>query len=272
MSDYLQNSVDASLESRIADLLSALGGQTACCARRLGGASSSITFRDTAPMPSASLAKLCIAVEVFRRLDLGQFDRDERFDLALVPAAGGGGVADYLAPATRLTIPEICHLMLAASDNTAGNLLLHLIGIGEVNETMHRLHLEGTVFSRRFMDWDARAAGWENVTTASDMVSLLALLNASALPGAKEIRRMLAGQLRADDIISWLPPHAELMCKTGSLDDVFHIAGLLHGPGGTVAISIMTAAQASIPDARTACGKVLRLIWDAWCDSQHTGQ
>ena len=224
-----------------------------------------VAIRADEVFPAASLAKLCIAVELCRRADLGQFNLDERFDTSDEPRAGGGGVLDYLDPTVRLTLGDLCFLMLGASDNTAANFLLDLVGMGEVNETMSRLALANTHLARRFMDFAARAAHRDNRTSASDMAALLGLVRGSALPRATRLRESLAAQRLGEDIAQWLPPEAQLAHKTGTLEDVFHDAGIVTGPGGACVYCVLTAEQTHLPSARAAVGRAVRALWDAWC-------
>lgn len=285
--------VALSLGARVVARLDMLGGRSAIVARRFSvpalprrvvrsadeeheehehGATStpveeSVFMRGDEVFPAASLAKLCIAVELMRRIDLGQFVLDEQFDTTDEPRVGGGGALDYLDRTTRLTLNDLCFLMLGVSDNTASNFLLELLGMGEINETMSRLKLEKTRLARRFMDWAAREARRENVTSAEEMVTLLALLRGNALPGAGVLRGMLAAQQRADDIQAWLPAEAQLGHKTGELEGVFHDAGMLAGPGGACVFCILTSEQQHLPTTRFAVGEVIRMLWDAWCAS-----
>lgn len=292
------------LAERLASILDPLGGRTAVAARRAaialrpahaahldeaahegGSGRESETPANTAHapdegevqlradevFPAASLAKVPIAVEVMRRVDLGQFALDERFDTSDEPRVGGGGVLDYLDTGTRLTLRDLCFLMLGVSDNTASNVLLDLVGMGEVNESMSRLHLAKTRVARHFMDFVARRAGRDNVTTASDMVTLLGLIRGGGLPGARELRQLLDAQQVADEIKAWLPPETPIALKTGALDAtetvgaVYSAAGFMSGPGGSVVFCILTADQPDAPAARYAVGRAVRTIWDAWC-------
>ena len=224
-----------------------------------------VLLREHDIVPAASLSKICIAIELFRRADLGQFDLDERLDTSTEPRVGGGGVLDYLHPDTRLTLNDLCFLMLGVSDNTAANFLLDLLGIGEINETLSRLNLEHTRLARHFMDWEARANHRDNLTTAADIATLLLLIRGNALPGARRLRDLLAAQQCADDIAAWLPDTAQLAHKTGSLADTFHDAGILTGPSGACVFCVLTTAQPDPPAARAAVGHTIRLLWDAWC-------
>jgi beta-lactamase class A len=242
-----------------------LGGRTALAAQRFTGDKAAIHLRGDEVFPAASLAKIPIAIELMRRIDLGQFALDERFDTSDEPRAGGGGVLDQLDTATSLTLRDLCTLMLIVSDNTAANFLLGLLGMGEINETMSRLKLARTRLARRFMDLEARASHRDNVTTASEMLTLLTLLRGGALPGARYIAEMLAGQQLFDELAAWLPSGAHLAHKSGSLDDTFADAGLLSGPGGACAYVILTTDQPDIPAARTAICRAVRTLWDCWC-------
>ena len=246
-------------------ILQPLGGRTALAAQSLTGEKAAIRLRADEVFPAASLAKLPIAIELVRRIDLGQFARDERFDTSDEPRAGGGGVLDQLDPATALTLDDLCTLMLIVSDNTAANFLLGLLGMGEINETMSRLKLAHTRLARRFMDMEARAAHRDNVTTAGEMLTLLTLIRGGAFPGGRRIAAMLANQQLFDELVDWLPTTAQLAHKSGSLDDTFADAGMLSGPGGACAYAILTTEQGNIPAARAAICCAVQALWDAWC-------
>lgn len=228
-------------------------------------AATSVSIRADDVFPAASLAKLPIAVELMRRADLGQFDMGERFDTASEPRVGGAGVLDFLDPSTQLTLRELCMLMLIVSDNTASNFILDLVGMGEVNETMSRLNLTHTKLARRFMDAAARASGRDNVTSAGDMLALLSLIRGNALPGGRRLREMLGAQQSFSELVEgWLPPTASLAHKDGTLDGVVHDAGILSGPGGVAMYCVLTAEQQDVPAARSAVGRIVRMLWDEW--------
>ncbi|MGE5335378.1 MAG: serine hydrolase [Nitrososphaerota archaeon] len=257
-------SADSALARALARLLVPLGGRTALAAQRLAGDKPEVRVRADEIFPAASLAKIPIAIELMRRIDLHQFTATERFDTSDEPRAGGGGILDHLDPDISLTLNDLCTVMLIASDNTAANYLLDLLGMGEINETMSRLNLTQTRLARHFMDMAARATRRDNQTTASEMLTLLTLLR-GALPGGRRIIEMLTGQLLFEELAAWLPPDAQLAHKSGSLDDTFSDAGLVSGPGGTCAYVVLTTEQTSIPAARTAVCAIVRALWDTWC-------
>lgn len=280
----------SALEADIAAIFAPLGGQIAVAARQVGhraprallvAGTSTPTSQDapvpatTPPLdvalnvdeifPAASLAALPIAIELMRRVDMGQFDLAERIETADFPHADGSGVLGFLDPATRLTIGDLCTLMLIVSDNTAANILLDLVGMGEVNETLNRLNLRHTRLARHFRDFEARAAHRDNLTTAAETLSLMELIRGNALPGARHIREALAAQQSFRELAeSWLPTEAKLTHKDSLLEDTIHDAGILIGPDGAGVYCILTTGQADIPAARAAIGRAVRALWDGW--------
>lgn len=257
--------VPDTLAQKLDALLLPLGGRTALAAQRFNADKTAIRLRADEVFPAASLAKIPIAIELMRRIDLGQYARDEQFDTSGEPRVGGGGVLDYLNPTISLTLNDLCTLMLIVSDNTISNFLLDLLGMGEINETMSRIRLTHTHLARRFMDMEARAAHRDNVTTAGEMLTLLALIRSGAMPGARQIGEMLAAQQSFEELAAWLPADARLAHKDGSLDDTFADVGLLTGPGGSCAFAILTTEQTDIPAARGVICRAVRTLWDAWC-------
>ncbi len=258
------------LTSRIATLLDMLGGRTAVAAQRFGPLPSgsgapAVSIRPDEVFPAASLAKVPIAVELMRRADLGQFDLRERHDTSGERRVGGAGVLDFLDVSTSFTLGELCTLMLIVSDNTSANVILDLVGMGEVNETMQRLNLKHTRLARHFMDAEARAARRENMTSAGDMLNLLSLIRGNALPGGRRLREILGAQQSFSELKEgWLPESATLAHKDGTLDGVVHEMGILSGSGGVAMYCTLTADQSDIPAARMTIGRIIRTLWDEW--------
>jgi beta-lactamase class A len=235
-----------------AEICAGLGGRAAFAARRLGARQAGATddervlVRADEAFPAGDLARLPIAVEALRRIDLGQFRFDDPVEGADELLAGGGMAPDALAPG-------------------AANALLDLVGLGEVNETMSRLKLERTRLARLFGDVDTRDPRRKNTTSADDMVTLVGLIAGRALPGSQRLLAMLSAPRAADALMTGgLPSDAQLAHCGGAQDDLVHDAGVLTGPGGACAYCLLMAAQ---PDARAAYGAVgetLRLLWGEW--------
>jgi beta-lactamase class A len=276
------------LAEDITSILAPLGGRTALAARlfRLGATpytraahgddhetaaqpdvEPQIAFSSDEVFPAAGLAKLPVAIEFLRRADLGQFDLAERLDMSDTPHVGGSGVLPLLDPATQLSLGELCTHMLNLSDDTAANVLLDLVGMGEVNESLSRMGLTHTKLARRFMDIEACDGRRDNWTSASDMLILLSLIHQNMAPGARWLRETLSHQQRSFELSEgWAPAALRLAHMDGLLANAAHVAGLLSDPHRTCAYCVLTAEQKDLPAARYAIGRVVRLLCDAWFD------
>jgi beta-lactamase class A len=160
------------------------------------------------------------------------------------PAVGG-----------TLTVAELCQAALQRSDNTAGNLLLRIIGGPPAI----------TAFARTIGDDKTRLDRWETELNAADPgdprdtstphalgVGYRNLLTGDAL--AQASRAQLEAWLRGTTTSSMragLPPGWTTADKTGSGDyGSTNDVGIAYGPGGRrVLLSIMTRSESRDPAA-----------------------
>jgi hypothetical protein len=158
--------------------------------------------------------------------------------------------------------------MLAAEEpaaTVATTALVELVGLGEINESLSRLKLNGTQLVREENSGRALATHRASTTTASDMLTLLGLLSGTAIPDAAWLRATLATQARTPELRSALPPEAELVYLPAMRGRECHAAGWLRGPGGGGAFCVLLA---EVDDPRRALDTliaIVRVLWMAWC-------
>jgi hypothetical protein len=242
-----------SLQEWLDDALSALPGHFALAARRFPArglapkvghmgsgqdhtpAEDAVSIHADEPLPASRLATLPIAIELMRRVDLGQLSLDE---------------AVAMRDSTS-TLQAVCRLMLTEGDTAATNMLLALVGMGEVNETMSRLGLPATHLALPFPAI-ADAAGRDNRTSAHDVVTMLVLIRSGALPGAKLIREMLDEGGPSVGI-------------AGDSTAMAYKAAIMAGPAGSAIYCVLVASQTNPVTAQTAINRCAQALWDAWC-------
>jgi beta-lactamase class A len=114
------------------------------------------------------------AWELFSALT-SAFARSMRFEKETPRLMFRAGLA-AVSGAVSLSVRDLCVLMILVSDNTATNMLIDLVGMGNVNRTMGSLGCGQTRLRRRMMDLNARAQGRENVSTPADAARLMRIL------------------------------------------------------------------------------------------------
>ncbi len=240
----------------------------------------------TEVMPTASLIKLAVLVEMYRQAEAmpaGKGSDEKPLDLArlievrkedMVP--GSGILTGHFPAGTRLSVEGAAHLMIAFSDNTATNLVLDQIGLEAVNKTMAAMGLPETQIHAKVFRRDTSIAPDRSAkyglgsTTARDMLTLVEKLEARALVSAGASDAMRKHLAACDDKQKFgklLPAGSKLFHKTGSVANVRTDAGLLETPAGTLALVVLTSnnKDTSWGDTNAGdllCAKIARAAFD----------
>jgi beta-lactamase class A len=93
-------------------------------------------YRAEERFPTASVCKVCVLVELFRRIEAGQWSLDDRFCLEGAFSRHGSGALKWAVDAPELSLRDYCRLMISISDNVATDFLIELLGLEAINSTM----------------------------------------------------------------------------------------------------------------------------------------
>jgi len=95
----------------------------------------------------ASVFKVPVIVTLYRQVDAGEIDLDERVEMTDYARVPGSGIIKELTPGLKLTIRDYRTLMMMISDNTATDMVVSLVGKEMVNDAMLELGLRNTKIS-----------------------------------------------------------------------------------------------------------------------------
>lgn len=219
----------------------------------------------------ASMVKTLVMEYLFNLAQEGHIDLDDSLSLRSVPAVEGGGALQELVGTHSFTYLELCRLMMVLSDNWATNLLLHHLGVENINGRAVELGLDVFEIQRYMMDGQARKEGRENRITAYEMAKLLEHLYhlKDASPYGKEMWRILGRQQFRDHIPFHWGEEVPFYHKTGCLENVEHDGGVyqaIHGDYVFVILMSSIANDVAI-EASAHMGQMMRDFVD-----QHWGQ
>lgn len=243
-----------SLDDALLPLLEAHEGRVAAAVRHL---ESGVGFAHRADerMPTASLVKLPVMVAAYAAAHAGRVALDDRLTLAAGDLVPGSMVLDKVSPGATFTLRDAVRMMIAASDNTATNLVLGRIGLPATNALLDRLALPGIrlnsfVYRRDTApDPDRSRACGLGCGTAAEFVDLLAFLHSGdlerrGLVAAGDTAAMIEHLLACEDrgmSPRDLPPGYRAAHKTGLVSGTRTDAGLILGPAGPIAFCVLTA-------------------------------
>jgi len=94
--------------------------------------------------PTASVFKIPVLIELYRRVLEGGITLETRIDLTHLSKVPGSGVLKELSPGLSPTVKDLAILMVIVSDNTATDMILDLLGKDAINQAVRNLGLQKT--------------------------------------------------------------------------------------------------------------------------------
>jgi beta-lactamase class A len=265
------------LEARLAPLAKAHKGKVAVAVKNLETGESYYHNADEV-MPTASLIKIAVLIDLYQQAQEGKLKLTDRVTLRAADKVPGSGIlTDHFSDGTEFSLRDAARLMIAFSDNTATNLVLERVGIQSVNQRMKEwgcpeTRINAKVYRGSTTSVDpARTRRYGlGSTTAREMVSLLEQLQMSdrCRPLYKlTILNHLAKNADKDKFKHLLPPEVVVIHKDGSTSDTRTDAGLIHTPGGIVAVCVLTTDNKDHrwqPDnaGNVLCARVAKEVYD----------
>jgi beta-lactamase class A len=271
-------SENSSLESVLAPLAKAHQGKVAIAVKHLG-TGESYTLNADVPMPTASLCKFPVLMEVYQQVAEGKVKLSDPIKVRKEDIVGGSGVLKYLFdPDTTITLHDAARLMIGVSDNTATNLVLDKIGIGSTAQQMEAWGYPNTKIHSKSFRGDtsvfperSRKFGLGS-TTAADMISLLEKCHRGEIvspEASKEIIATLRLTQDTERMTRYLvdTPGVSFAHKPGAVDGAKTDAGIMFFKGGPVALCILTSNNKDVGYAidnagNVFIGKVTKAVYD----------
>jgi len=99
----------------------------------------------------ASVFKIPVLFTLYRQISLGRLSLDDRVMFAESMKTYGSGLLAAMKPGLNLSVQDLAVLMMARSDNTATDILFHMVGREAVAAYMKELGLKDTT-----IDYDTR--------------------------------------------------------------------------------------------------------------------
>ncbi|RDB08064.1 serine hydrolase [Runella aurantiaca] len=181
-------------------------------------------------VPSASIIKIPILVELMEQVKAGKVDLDETYTLVTADKTGGSGVMASYPDGQQMSLKEVARLMMIASDNTATNIFIRKLGREKINDRMKFFGLASLQLNRVMMDTAAVARGIDNYVTARDINALLRLIYGHKVATPALCEQMMEFLFENRDTVTLprlIPKTIKIAHKTGGLTYVRGDAGIV---------------------------------------------
>jgi beta-lactamase class A len=165
-----------------------------------------------------------------------------------------------------MQIRELARHMIVTSSNLATNLLIDLVGLGDIRRALERLGLHGIELRRGVEDIAAYERGINNRVTAAGLVRALRILEEDG-HFSPELRQEMLDILHAQEfrggIPAGLPDDARVANKTGDISTVAHDAGIVYlSEREPYVIAILTEWAPEASGRKEAIAKISKTVYD----------
>jgi beta-lactamase class A len=208
-----------------------------------------ILLHDTDVFPQASSIKIAVLAELYHQSEqsaknvAGKAKLTDLYTVQASDIVADSSIMEGLTPGvTRVTNRDLATMMVAVSDNSATNVLIDRVGMENVNALMDRYGLSHTRLRRKMMDVKAAAEGRENISTPSEMMTLLgAIYQGRVLDPAmtEDFFKMLSTH-KGSFIPRDLPEDVRIANKPGELEGVRNDSGIVFAEKRPYVICVMT--------------------------------
>lgn len=193
------------------------------------GRSAKINSNQT--VATASIIKVPILFELFRRIDKGLIRLDEKMLMEPTYVTGGSGHLQFQQSYQHLSIDKLAQLMIQDSDNTATNMLLSKVGgVNSINQNTKLWGVSGTHMGNWLPDLKGT-----NVTTVEEMGKILYNLDNPellSLHSRTKIVDIMSNVKNVYLIQAGIGRDAEFVHKTGNIGSMIGDAGIVELPNG----------------------------------------
>lgn len=238
------------LDARLRPLIDTHKGEVAIAVKHLK-TGETFAHRADEAMPTASLIKLPVMVEVYQQAHDGKLKLSDPITLKNADKVPGSGIlTTHFSEGATFPLVDAVRLMIAFSDNTATNLVIDKIGLPATAARMETLgflntKLHSKSFKRETSVFPQRSEKFGlGSTTANEMVRLLESLHAGQLVSEDASKAMLEHLKKCDDkekFPRFLPTGTVIAHKTGSVNEARTDAGIIFSAGGPIALCVLTA-------------------------------
>lgn len=258
------------LHAVVGGIAASSSGIVGAYARRLGSNAATLAFNSEMRFPTASVIKVLILASLYQASERDPQLMTRRVRLRASDMVGGSEFLDYARPGDAYTVRYLAKAMIVASDNTAANALITLLGFDRINATARRANLLHTQLHRHFLDYTAIVKHSENLTTPHDIGALLYQIERGSHEAVRTIaspqscRAMIGLMYQQEDrdkIVRGLPKGTPVANKTGEIDGTRNDVAIVDPYGDSpYVLTVLTKGLHDYGDALTAIRRIARAV------------
>ncbi len=218
-------------------------------------------------IPAASIIKVPILVQAFKRIESGDLSLYEKFKMTPYYRTSGSGYLQYRPEGAEFELNELAQYMIRTSDNTATNMILSAVGGAHGMNAV----LRNWGFAKTYIKtWLPDLYG-TNLTTPKDMATIL--YNSDnpdflTLENRSRIVDIMSKVKNTSLLKQGIPDSAQLVHKTGDIGEMLGDVGVVTMPDGRrYIITVMVQRKWNDYSARTLINQISSTVYNAFVNN-----
>lgn len=200
--------------------------------------------------PAASLMKLPVLLTLYQQVEIEMLDLEEEYILKEADKIGGAGVLQAKPAGEIYTYRQLAEFMGQYSDNTANNVLVKVLGRGEIQRTIDKLGMKKTSFDDYEMSLEDMGLFFKKLYRGQIVTN----------QHRKEIFEILTKTAFENRIPAGVPDEIRVIHKIGTEIGNFSDAGIVFAPEPFVLV--ISSENARESEAKEVLPEIARVVWE----------
>ena len=218
--------------------------------------------------PASGTVKLMTLIACFRAFEEHKLERNSihilnKRDIMLPPDEPCYGILQFLEEGLKLTLIDLCRLMIVIADNQACNILIDRLGVTYINQTFCELGYPQMRVNRKVFDYNKIQKGKDNTISIKEMATILERMYKGQIvsPAASAEMLQLMEQHQRTSILPYLfKENARIAHQTGFDMNAIIDGGILYFEKPFVLV--MAASQTDTRKAQAVMRDITQICYE----------
>lgn len=218
--------------------------------------------------PASGTVKLMTLIACFKAFEEHKMERNSvhvlrKKEIVLPKGEPSYGILQFFEEGLKLTMIDLCRIMIVVADNQACNILIEKLGMEYINQTFNEFGYSNMCVNRKIFEYDMISKGKNNTISIKEMANILERMYKGQIvsPAASEEMLKLMEKHQRSNILPYLfNENARIAHQTGYDMDAIIDGGILYFD--TPFVLSMAASQTDVRKAQAVMRDITQICYE----------
>lgn len=218
--------------------------------------------------PASGTVKLMTLIACFKAFEEHKVERNSvhvlrKRDIILPACEPSYGILQFLEEGLKLTMIDLCRIMIVVADNQACNILIERLGMDYINNTFEEFGYSHMRVNRKIFDYNMIQKGKDNTISIKEMATILERMYKGQIVSAaasEEMLKLMEKHQRSNILPYLFKENARIAHQTGYDMNAIIDGGILYFD--TPFVLAMAASQTDIRKAQAVMRDITQICYE----------